>query len=91
MNIKCKIAGLICGINILCFFLLDELKVEIHSVLGQAIGALVFSVPFWILLYLLSKEEHISKHYRAFAKICMKFWVLCYVIVAFGKLVTILM
>jgi len=90
MNKKYKITSIICGIDILCFLLLDELKVEIHSDLGQAIGALVFSIPFWILLYLLAKEEQISKHYRVFAKIGMKFWILCYVIVAFGKLIAIL-
>ena len=91
MNKKCKIACLICGIDILCFWVLDELKVEIHSDLGQAIGALVFSIPFWVLLYLLGKEEQISRHYRVFAKIGMKFWILCYVIVALGKMITILM
>lgn len=91
MSKRCKVASLICVIDMVCFLLLDGLKVEIHSELGQAIGVLILSIPFWILLYLLGKEKQIPKHYSMFAKIGLKFWVLCYVIVAIGKMIALLM
>lgn len=91
MSKRYKIASLICAIDIICFLVLDELSIEIHSELGQAIGALVFSIPVWVMLYLLGKEEQIAKHYRVFAKISLRFWVFCYAIVAIGKTIAILM
>ncbi len=56
---------------------MNELDIHIQSWLGNTIGTLLFLMPLLVLLYLLKKDEDISKEYRIIAKIIFWFMIIC--------------
>lgn len=88
MNEKYKKVRIVCILDIICMFLLDQMNIQIHSQIVHAIGVLIMSVPFCILLNLIEKDEQIAIHYRILAKIVLRFWIFCYVMTVIGKVIT---
>lgn len=73
----------------LCLSLMNKLDIHIHSWIGNAIGALLFLSPLLILLYLLKKDEDISKKYRIIAKFFFWFLVFCFFAGGIGKTIAL--
>ncbi len=65
----------------------DKMKIQAQSWLENAIGLFLFLLPIQILLFLLSKDNRISKNKRTFFKIVFCFILICYLI---GAITTII-
>ncbi len=68
---------------------MNELDIHLQSWIGNAIGAFVFLSPLLILLYLLKKDEDISKKYRIIAKFFFGFLLLSYLAGGMGKAIAL--
>lgn len=66
---------------------LDKMKIQAQSWLENAIGLFLFLLPIQILLFLLSKDNRISKNKRMCFKIVFCFIFICYLI---GAITTII-
>ena len=66
-----------CIIDVICIVVLNELKIKLETYIGGIIGIVLFSLPFLLLLYTVSKDKNICELYRLLAKGGMYFWILC--------------
>lgn len=74
-----------CIIDVFCIVVLNELKIKLETYIGGIIGIVLFSLPFLLLLYTVSKDESVCEFYRLLAKGGMYFWILCGVLGIVGE------
>lgn len=73
-----KILLIIFGIKFLIVSQLSKHNIQIQSKVGKTIGGFVFFLPIQILLYLLGKDDNISKAKKMLFKILFWHINICY-------------
>ncbi len=58
--------------------LMSKHNIKIQSGWGNGVAALIFSIPFEILFFVISKDDRVSKIWRVLFKCIFWFWILCY-------------
>lgn len=67
--------------------ILNESKFKVDNWIGSAIGTFVFLAPIQILLFLLSKDNNLSKRTQMCCKVVFWFISICYILGGVASLV----
>lgn len=90
MKTKYKIIIFVFAIEYFCILIMDKMNIHVRGWIKNAIGALVFLVPLFLLLYFLGKDKDIKKKYRIISKILFYFLIVCYLVGGIGKAISIM-
>ncbi len=80
MKKKYKILLIILCAEILILSALSKANLKVESTTGNAVGVFVCFLPLEILLFMLARDENISKNKRVICNLAFVFIIICYVL-----------
>lgn len=89
MKIQYKIILTVIILELFCFTYLNEMGIRFESWIGNALGALLLLAPIFALLYLIKRDEDVSKKFRIIAKILFWYLIVCYIAGGIGKAIAL--
>ena len=84
-----KIIGVVIILEYVILSLMIDYNVQIKSIWGNGVVAILFCIPFEMLFFALSKDKKVLKIWRLLFKGIFWFWIFCYLCGLIVKIVGI--